>query len=90
MSVPDGVASSQADPLRDWAVLLLRLRKLLLRAECLVGLHVISLVFHGLHHSFISGGTYRHLDGAVPVLRWVMSTAAFLSSGGGDSASISH
>lgn len=39
--VPDGVASSQADPLRDWAVLLLSLRKLLLRAEGLVGLQAV-------------------------------------------------
>lgn len=39
--VPDGVASSQADPLRNWAVLLLSLRKLLLRAEGLVGLQAV-------------------------------------------------
>lgn len=42
--VPDGVASPQADPLRNWAVLLLRLRKLLLRAESLVGLSTRPLV----------------------------------------------
>lgn len=81
MIVPDGVASSQADPLRNWAVLLLRLRKLLLRAECLVGLQAGSLVLHGHPHS-ISGGTYRHLDGVVPVCRWVMSSAAFRGGDG--------
>lgn len=31
--VPDGVAGPESNPLRDWAVLLLRLRKLLLRAK---------------------------------------------------------
>lgn len=36
--VPDGVASSEADPLRDGAVLLLGLSQLLLGAEGLVGL----------------------------------------------------
>jgi hypothetical protein len=36
--VPDGVASSQADPLGDRSVLLLRFGKLLLRAERFVGL----------------------------------------------------
>ena len=36
--VPDGVASPKADPLRNWAVLLLRLCELLLGAEGLVGL----------------------------------------------------
>lgn len=35
---PDGVARSQPDPLRDWAVLLLRLRELNLRAERFVAL----------------------------------------------------
>lgn len=38
--VPDGVASSESDPLRDRAVLLLRPRKLLLGAESLVALGV--------------------------------------------------
>ena len=38
--VPDGVAGSQADPLRNWAVLLLRLRKLLLGSEGLVALQI--------------------------------------------------
>jgi hypothetical protein len=37
-SVPDGVAGPQANPLRDGAVLLLRLCKLLLGAEGLLGL----------------------------------------------------
>lgn len=36
--VPDGVAGSEADPLRDGAVLLLGLSQLLLGAEGLVGL----------------------------------------------------
>lgn len=36
--VPDGVTSPQADPLWDWAVLLLRLCELDLDAESLVGL----------------------------------------------------
>lgn len=36
--VPDGVAGSKADPLRDWAVLLLRFGELLLRAEGLLAL----------------------------------------------------
>lgn len=38
--VPDGVASPQADPLRDGSVLLLRFGKLLLGAERFVGLQV--------------------------------------------------
>lgn len=39
--VPDGVTSSETDPLRDRSVLLLRLGELLLRAERLVALFVI-------------------------------------------------
>ena len=38
VAVPDGVVGPQSNPLRDRAVLLLCLRKLLLRAERLVGL----------------------------------------------------
>ena len=41
--VPDGVASSEADPLRNGAVLLLGFGKLLLGAERLVGLSSISI-----------------------------------------------
>lgn len=37
-SVPDGVVRSEADPLGNWAVLLLRFGKLLLGAEGLVAL----------------------------------------------------
>jgi hypothetical protein len=46
--VPDGVASPQADPLWDRSVLLLRFRKLLLRAERFVGLCAcyISMLKH--------------------------------------------
>jgi hypothetical protein len=40
--VPDGVTSSQSDPLRNRSVLLLGFRKLLLRAEGLVALFVDS------------------------------------------------
>ena len=40
IAVPDGVAGSEADPLGNRAVLLLRLRKLLLGAESLVALFV--------------------------------------------------
>lgn len=40
--VPNGVASSETDPLGDRAVLLLRLGELLLRAERLVALFVMS------------------------------------------------
>jgi hypothetical protein len=36
--LPDGVASSQSNPLRNGSVLLLGFRKLLLRAEGLVAL----------------------------------------------------
>lgn len=38
--VPDGVAGSKADPLRDRAVLLLRFGELLLRAERLLALQL--------------------------------------------------
>jgi hypothetical protein len=41
--VPDGVAGSEADPLGDGAVLLLRFGKLLLGAEGLVALRGISM-----------------------------------------------
>ncbi len=37
--VPDGVTSSQSDPLRNWTVLLLGSGELLLRTEGLVGLY---------------------------------------------------
>ena len=58
-SVPDGVTSSQSDPLRNRSVLLLSFRKLLLRAEGLVALRswissAFALLnipsFNHLHH----------------------------------------
>jgi len=42
--VPDGVAGPQANPLGDGAVLLLRLCKLLLGAEGLLGRHLDCLL----------------------------------------------
>ena len=44
--VPDGVVRSQTDPLGNWAVLLLRFRKLLLGAEGLLGLWVVRVLCH--------------------------------------------
>lgn len=41
-SVPDGVVGAEADPLGNGAILLLRLRKLLLGAERLLGLYRVS------------------------------------------------
>ena len=51
--VPDGVTSSQSDPLRNWSVLLLSSRKLLLRAEGLVALFVRSHQHLLLNHPLI-------------------------------------
>ncbi len=56
--VPDGVTSSQSDPLRDWSVLLLGSRQLLLRTEGLVALQfkrIVSLLpFFELRHRLCS------------------------------------
>lgn len=58
--VPDGVAGPQSNPLRDRAVLLLRLCELLLRAERLVGLQPSRLVYTHIPESV--SATYRHRD----------------------------
>lgn len=60
-AIPDGVTGPQSDPLRDGAVLLLRLRELLLRAERLVGLYARS-VSKTIMLLRVSFWPYRHLD----------------------------
>ena len=78
-SIPDGVASLQANPLGDGPVLLLGLSQLLLGAERLVGLSQrLARRVHGMLRIFellaVVRGTYRHLDGvrmsSVVVGRW--------------------
>lgn len=78
-SIPDGVASLQANPLGDGPVLLLGLGQLLLGAERLVGLSQrLARRVHGMLRIFVLlevvRGTYRHLDGvrmsSVVVGRW--------------------
>ena len=70
--VPDGVTSSQSDPLRNWSVLFLGLSQLLLRSEGLVALSSCVSISFILSRSFEQGGfacssgelwaAYRHLD----------------------------
>ena len=67
-SIPDGVASLQANPLGDGPVLLLGLGQLLLGAERLVGLsqRLGRRVYGMLEICLLLGvvqSTYRHLDG---------------------------
>jgi hypothetical protein len=78
-SIPDGVASLQANPLGNGPVLLLGLGQLLLGAERLVGLSQrLARRVHGMLGVFVFlevvRGTYRHLDGvrmsSVVVGRW--------------------
>jgi len=52
--IPDGVASAQTNPLRDRAVLLLGLGKLLLGAERLEGLHRQESVHVSLLYLFVN------------------------------------
>ena len=60
--VPDGVVGSQSNPLRNRAVLLLRFGELLLGAERLVRLVILSA---GCITMARIGVAYRHLDGGV-------------------------
>lgn len=74
-SIPDGVASLQANPLGNGPVLLLGLGQLLLGAERLVGLlsskkrEMSACPPHGMLAVVsllgVSRGTYRHLDGVL-------------------------